>query len=215
MVCYEESIFMPFNDFLELQHTAEAPKSNALYKAIDEKLRQKGIDNFKVDFSAIPETEWIIQSIKGCAYTGAARSLFIEGKVCELLAIQLNNHLSGEHGYGGTSNEAGDTELFTKIKLYLEVNFLGNLSLKTLSREFGINECKLKSGYKAMFGTSIFAYVKSLKMDLAKSLLSKKKSTVYQVADALKYKNAHHFSAAFKRYFNESPGAYRKRSLSA
>jgi AraC-like DNA-binding protein len=70
----------------------------------------------------------------------------------------------------------------------------------------GLNDFKLKKGFKELFGTTVFSYLNELKMDYAKRLILDEKKTIYEVAMTLGYSEPHHFYAAFKRRFGYSPG---------
>ena len=102
-----------------------------------------------------------------------------------------------------------DAELMHAVREYLQLHFQDDLSLTAICKEFGINECKLKGGFKAMFGKTVFGYIQELRMEFARQLLFQKRISVGLVADKLGYRNANHFSTAFKKYFGESPGNVR------
>ena len=78
-------------------------------------------------------------------------------------------------------------------------------SLQSLSRAFCLNEFKLKKGFKELFGDTVFGYIHSLRMQHARSLILDEKMNINKVAGKVGYKNANHFSTAFKKQFGIAP----------
>ncbi|WP_416867290.1 MAG: helix-turn-helix domain-containing protein [Imperialibacter sp.] len=171
--------------------------------------RQTGIPGFKANLPLTAQVKWIIQSIRFCPLKGAARRLFIESKVYELLALQVEVWQKEYDPRTFFEPMRKDAELMHAVREYLQLHFQDDLSLTAICKEFGINECKLKGGFKAMFGKTVFGYIQELRMEFARQLLFQKRISVGLVADKLGYRNANHFSTAFKKYFGESPGNVR------
>ena len=75
---------------------------------------------------------------------------------------------------------------------------------------FGLNEFKLKKGFKELFGTTVFDYLYDLKMEYAKQLLAADEVLVNEVSGMVGYRNPNHFSTAFKRKYGMNPTQLRK-----
>ncbi|MGX5818621.1 helix-turn-helix transcriptional regulator [Chitinophaga lutea] len=106
----------------------------------------------------------------------------------------------------GTRIPAVDTQRLQDVKDYLREAFLcPDLSLDGLCRRFGLNEFKLKKGFKQLFGYTVFGYVQDMKMKLARRLLTGRQLNVSEVADKLGYSSPNHFSAAFKKIYGFTP----------
>lgn len=78
-------------------------------------------------------------------------------------------------------------------------------SLLDLARQVGINDNKLKIGFRQVFGTTVFGYLHNHRMEIARQLLQDGKMRVAAVANAVGYANPGHFAAGFKRKFGVSP----------
>lgn len=74
-------------------------------------------------------------------------------------------------------------------------------SLSELSKIVGINEYKLKRGFKEIFGNTVFGYLSDVRLEMAKNDLFVSKKTVNEIASALGYSSVQHFSNAFKKKF--------------
>ncbi|HYG18019.1 MAG TPA: AraC family transcriptional regulator, partial [Ohtaekwangia sp.] len=138
--------------------------------------------------------------------SGKLRSLLIEAKVLELVVLQLDQ-LSTHRT--PLAIRRGDADVFYEVRQFLEQHYREQLSLRGISKTFGINEFKLKKGFKELFKTTIFEYVHDLKMGHARELLLDGKMYVNEVSHHIGYKNANHFSTAFKRKFGMSPSGLR------
>ena len=79
------------------------------------------------------------------------------------------------------------------------------LTIKELSRKVAINECYLKKGFKALFGTTIFDFYQSERMQYARYLLYEKGLSVTEVSFMLGYSSISHFSTAFKKHTGLKP----------
>ena len=78
-------------------------------------------------------------------------------------------------------------------------------SLSELARIIGINEYKLKRGFKEIFGNTVFGYLSDARLEIAKMDLLENKKTVSEIALELGYSSLPHFSNAFKNKFGVSP----------
>src|SRR5437763_6122401 len=101
-------------------------------------------------------------------------------------------------------NEA-DREKIIKAREILLGHISEPLTIKALSRKAAINECYLKKGFKEMYGTTIFDFFQSQRMEHAKYLLYKKKLSVTDVSSLLGYSSISHFSTAFKKHTGLKP----------
>jgi AraC-like DNA-binding protein len=79
------------------------------------------------------------------------------------------------------------------------------ITIKELSRKVAMNECYLKKGFKEMFGTTIFEFYQSQRMEHAKYLLYEKGLSVTEVSVMLGYSSISHFSTAFKKHTGLKP----------
>jgi AraC-like DNA-binding protein len=105
-----------------------------------------------------------------------------------------------------------DNARLQEAKSIVEQNLKHPCSLIELSRKTGLNDFKLKKGFKALFGNTVFGYLAELRMNFAYKLL-KDGRTVSEVAETVGYKNAHHFTAAFKKQFDMLPSKVSKLML--
>ena len=82
-------------------------------------------------------------------------------------------------------------------------------TINELSKLVGVNEYKLKKGFKELFGTTVFGYVHQCRMDKAKYLLLETTKTAKEIAYEIGYGSPQHFSKAFKSQFGVAPNSIR------
>ncbi len=87
-------------------------------------------------------------------------------------------------------------------------------SIHTIARAVGTNENYLKKYFKLMFGQTIFNFLQSHKMQLAKQMLLEKKLPIGQISADLGYKNPSNFSANFYKYYGYLPKRIKAGKLS-
>ncbi len=135
--------------------------------------------------------------------TGPMRNLLIQSRVLELVAMQIDQFRTP--GGVTASLPPREVEKLHQLKAYLDANFLQEHSLAHLSRYCALNEFKVKKGFRQLFDTTVFNYLRQLRMDYAGRLLRHSSLSVDEIADQLGYEHAQHFSIAFKKYTGVTP----------
>ncbi len=150
------------------------------------------------------EMRHIINDIVECRKTGEIKRLYTEAKILELLMLQMEQIQNDQSGEMNTFTPA-EQEKIEHARDLLDENFVNPPVLPVLSRMVALNEFKLKRGFKAYFGTTIYSYVTRLRMERARHLLIDKKMTVREVTYEVGFKHQSHLSEAFKKYFGILP----------
>jgi len=133
------------------------------------------------------------------------RRMFLQSKCVELLALQAQayEHASGE-GHRACRT-AHDKERIYFARDYLVDHAASPPSLTELARIAGLNEFKLKKGFKEVFNTSVFGYLSDFRLNEARNgLLSG--VPIKEVSEHLGYSSVQHFTKAFKGKFGVTPG---------
>ncbi|WP_170110574.1 alpha/beta fold hydrolase [Flavilitoribacter nigricans] len=103
-----------------------------------------------------------------------------------------------------------DVTALYQVRQFLQESYAEKLQLKTLARRFGLNQYKLKYGFRKLFDTPVIAYQHQLRLETAKTMLRTTDIPIVEIADAVGYRQANNFSAAFKREFGMTPSHFRK-----
>lgn len=85
-------------------------------------------------------------------------------------------------------------------------------TLIELSRMIGLNDYKLKVGFKEIYGTTVFGYLREKRLEKALLLLQEGNMNVYETSLAVGYSNPSHFAQAFRDKYGVTPGSLTRRS---
>ncbi|MBE7385499.1 MAG: helix-turn-helix transcriptional regulator [Leptolyngbya sp. SIO1E4] len=147
----------------------------------------------------------VVQQIIDCPLLGAAKRLYLQGKVFELMALQLDALLS--HGHPAAPGSL-KPDVVTRIHYAAEIlrSRLENPPSQTeLAQQVGIGHCTLNKGFREIFEMTPFAYLTRYRMEQAEQLLRQPGCTVTEVANQVGYGNPAKFAVAFKRRFGITP----------
>ncbi len=153
------------------------------------------------------KTRMAIEALLNHSYTDTFENIFINAQTQILLLYSLDCMLDEKEDTFNCkflANEA-DREKIIKAREVLLLHIGEPLTIKALSRKVAINECYLKKGFKEMFGTTIFDFYQSQRMEHAKYLLYDKGLSVTEVSALLGYSSISHFSTAFKKHTGIKP----------
>ncbi len=152
-----------------------------------------------------------ILAIINCNYTGDLLRIYLKSKIAELLLPALDR-LTAEFPDSGTPIplKKADVEKLYASRQYLLMNMENPPTLKELAQKMGINDFKLKKGYKQLFGTTIFEDFHRTRMERSMQDLLESDKTILEVALLYGYQDVSNFSIAFKRHFGSSPGYFRR-----
>lgn len=82
--------------------------------------------------------------------------------------------------------------------------------ISKLARQVGLNQTKLKAGFKSVFDMTITEFVQKCRMEKAGDLLTSTDLTIAEVAYAVGYDFPANFTCAFKRYYGHVPRQLRR-----
>ena len=156
-----------------------------------------------------PEVRLILNSLISEKSHQRIKRISIEAKIYELIAFYINK----TNSKSTSSLKKHDIDKILLAKKLVEADIQSPNSLMELSRKVGINDYKLKIGFKELTGYTVFGYLNRVRMERAYHYLAKDKKTVNEVAFLVGYKNAQHFTVAFRKMYNILPGSLNKASL--
>jgi len=159
------------------------------------------------------EMLYIIAQMNNSWLMGNANHIYIESKILELLSIRLqqNRNLLIDIN----KNECKCLSEFEKIheaKRLLLADMNKTPTIPELSKHVGINECKLKYGFKQLYRQTVFECLFDYKMEYAHALLLDTDKPVLDISYECGYADPSYFAAAFKRRYGVTPKHYRKRA---
>lgn len=154
------------------------------------------------------KTRMVLEGLLNHTYTDTFENIYINAQTQMLLLYSLDCMLGEKEidvvNCKFLANEA-DRDKIIKAREILIKQIGEPITIKELSRKVAINECYLKKGFKEMFGTTIFDFYQSQRMEHAKYLLYEKGLSVTDVSLLLGYSSISHFSTAFKKHTGLKP----------
>ena len=174
----------------------------------DSVLSFRHVSSFSKILPICNKTRSVLEGLLNHNYTDTLENIYVNAQTQMLLLYGLDCMLGEKEIDTVTckflANEA-DRDKVIKAREILIQHIGEPITIKELSRKVAINECYLKKGFKEMFGTTIFDFYQSQRMEHAKYLLYEKGMSVTDVALLLGYSSISHFSTAFKKHTGLKP----------
>lgn len=192
------------HDYLTTFLAEQQPKKGTALYDFHERVMKNEFAGASADIFT-PSFHHVISGMFNCPMEGTFGNLMLEGALQQVLAMQFA--MLGNETPVKVRIPARDRDVITAVKDHLDVTFNDDHSLISLSKKFGINQNKLKTQFREMFGVPVIGYLYDRKMEHARSLLLDKGMFVSEVASIVGYRNSNHFATAFKRKFGINPSA--------
>ena len=154
------------------------------------------------------KTRIVIEGLLNHSYSESLENIYINAQTQMILLYSLDCMLGEKEldviNCKFLANEE-DREKIVRARELLILHIGEPITIKELSRKVAINECYLKKGFKEMFGSTIFDFYQSQRMEHARYLLYEKGLSVTDVSIMLGYSSISHFSTAFKKHTGLKP----------
>lgn len=140
-----------------------------------------------------------------CPVQGPLKRLYLSAKALELTALAIN---ALQPAASGATDKvaAGDAERLHYARDLILANLQAPPALPDLARQAGVNVNKLTTGFRKLFGLSVYAFVRERRMEQAHALLAAGTFSVSEAAYACGYTDSH-FSKAFQRRYGILPSS--------
>lgn len=136
------------------------------------------------------------------------------------VSLRLNIHLKGlKHKKSfannlpaknlSTYNDRLDNALFVAATSILHNDISKTPVLSELAKNLNTNTKRLNDAFKANCNVTIFAYLRDIRMQNAKKLLTDSLLEINEISSSLGFKNPANFSTAFRNHFNITPRDFR------
>ncbi|CAN5301831.1 hypothetical protein BH09BAC2_BH09BAC2_04650 [soil metagenome] len=170
-------------------------------------LNFKHTTSFSRSLPLCGRTRMVLDALLNHTYTDSLENIYINAQTQMLLLYSMECMLGEKEETFSCKFLANedDRQKIVKAREVLLQHISEPLTIKALSRKVAINECYLKKGFKEMYGTTIFDFFQSQRMEHAKYLLYEKSLSVTDVSASLGYSSISHFSTAFKKHTGLKP----------
>ena len=155
-----------------------------------------------------PPLSVILHQIRTIHLHTSVYPLYLKGKVYELLSLYFNKSQDNEGEACPFLSNEDNVQKIRKAKEIILKRMTSPPSLQELADEVGIPLKKLKSGFKQIYGESVYGFLFDYKMELARKWLTTEQYNVNELSLKLGYSMPSHFIAAFKKKFGTTPKKY-------
>nr|WP_295873202.1 AraC family transcriptional regulator [uncultured Chitinophaga sp.] len=155
------------------------------------------------------QMEQVIAQVRYSKYTGDFQRLFLLSKSLELLVLSAESCTAADERQNIYLKSKQDTEKIIAVRDLLNTRLDSPPSLTEIARTVGLNEYKLKRGFKEKFNNTVFGYLTDQRLHLAHQYLRDTGKTAAEIAAELGYATPQHFNNAFKKKFGFTPFSVR------
>ncbi len=206
--CTDEATFDVFHFRFSSAYLKQFVTGKSIATKSDEMLSFKQKASFSIAVNLCNRTRGILENLLQNNYNNSLENIYINSQLQTLLLYGLECLVEekAEESFACKflSNET-DREKITLAREILLQRIGDPITIKELSRKVGTNECYLKKGFKELFGSTIFDFYQTQRMEHAKYLLYEKGLSVTDVSALLGYSSISHFSTAFKKHTGLKP----------
>lgn len=150
-----------------------------------------------------------IQQIIHSNYRGDLLKLFLLSKSIELLVLSAEACDLSDSRKDAYIKTRTDKEKIIAARGLVNERLDSPPNLPEIARIVGLNEYKLKRGFKETFNTTVFGYLSEQRLHLAHRYLKDTDKTAAEISVELGYATPQHFNNAFKKKFGVTPYSVR------
>ncbi len=164
---------------------------------------QTTVHHQEICFSTFSRLLDIIQ----CDLSGLHRQIYLESIVLYLLFQSQRNSLIFQSDCDSciSMTQPADTSMMQQAHDHILQHLATSLSIASIARAIGTNQCYLKKSFKEYYGQTIFEFIQEKRMALASQLLSDTSHSITDISARVGYASLSSFSQAYKNYFGISP----------
>ena len=153
-----------------------------------------------------PAANMAVHQILNCPYQCPLKRLYLESKALELISHNLAQFVFPESTLKNHSAlRPDDIERIHHAGEIISRDLENPPTLLELARLVGLSHTKLNRGFREIFGTTVFGYLRKIRLERARLLLEKQRMSVTEAAFSVGYNSLPSFSTAFSRHFGLKP----------
>jgi len=156
-----------------------------------------------------PTIHQVVRQIVDNPYKGDLQQLFLLSKSIELLVLCAESCDLARQQKPEFVKNPTDKEKLNAVRELINERLASPPNLSEIARTVGLNEYKLKRGFKELYRTTVFGYLAEQRLLLARQYLQDTHKTAAEIAAELGYSTPQHFNNAFKKRFGSPPQSLR------
>ncbi len=194
--------------FTEITGCGEDELPQSFIHALEDK---KSENSFFYHGTSDFEMARFVQELCEMDFSKIENVAFAEGKTFEILGQFIRNYKENQSPDSvKVALNKYDIDCMMRAKEIITSNMEEPPTIPELAKLVGINQQKLKQGFKQVFRTTINQFLIKERMETARILLTEGTMNVSEVATRVGYSNKSHFSTKFKQHFGILPKEFSK-----
>lgn len=157
-------------------------------------------DRIMLSHTTTPEVRHITTQILNCPLRDNARKLYLQAKALEILAIIIGSCKTESAPFTSRREQRAIQRAIRVLNQYYEQPW----TIASLAQEVGVNQTKLKSGFRHHIQTTIQSYLEEVRLNTACELLRAGKS-ITDTSLSVGFSNPSYFAKRFKLKYQLTP----------
>lgn len=142
------------------------------------------------------------------------RRIFLESKGYELLTLQLSQYIDDKKDvHSKEILRSSDINMIHEAAAYLKDNISKYITIKELSKKFGLNERKLQQGFQLLYGKTINNFIQDYRVETGGRLLLSTDMNVSEILREIGITNNSYFAKVFKQHYGITPKAFQMKYM--
>ena len=159
---------------------------------------------------SLPEVEGLLHQMAAYLPQAGTAGLRYEAKMFDLLAALLEWNDLTLSTPTTASISAKDQEAMQSLKHFLLQNYSAKVDLQRLAQMCYMSKSKLTYLFRMLYGTTIYEFILTCRIDRAKELLTDHQKKISEIAALVGYERQSSFSAAFHQKTGITPNEFRR-----
>lgn len=152
------------------------------------------------------EVKEAVNKIIGAPYNEPARDFFVENRIRDIFFTTLQK--GGRKFYKGFSQN-DLTAIYQADHLIIN-NLNKHFTITEIAEKVGLNEFKLKTGFKKIIGLALFERLHKARMEKARELLLQTDIPIKVIYEMVGYDHLTSFITSFRKHYGITPGELRR-----
>lgn len=134
---------------------------------------------------------------------------YMKIKMMELLLFFSDLDKAEEVHQTGYYNQ-NQVKLIKDVAAYITKDITKHYTIEQLSQKFKISPTSLKKCFRGVYGTSVYSYLRTYRLQTAQKMLMETMEPITVIANKIGYENPNKFTSAFKDLCGVTPTDFRK-----
>lgn len=156
----------------------------------------------------IPGLGVICRQILASPLEGEAYQLFVRGQGLAAAALIID-YVARTGDTAAAPSDAATENAVNRAKAILKAEYVHPPTVQALAKRLGTNKNRLQSGFSAMEGRTVSAYLRAVRMEHALDLLADTNLSIEAVAEQVGYQGKANFYKAFRKTYGYAPSEVR------